>query len=118
MPVLPLLDTQLGRLAGEYELEVSAYRAHLLRIAVDGCDKGVLAYAPYRVGFEVTESGVHNIDVKAFGCRVNTFGQVHHADKTIRWWGPGSWRSEGIEWSYEYSLWDQGILKSPEVYKA
>ena len=103
---------------GKYELEVNAYRAHLLRVIVDGYDKGVLAYAPYRIGFEVTEPGEHAIDVRAFGCRVNTFGQVHQADKTIRWWGPGSWRSEGVSWTYEYSLWAQGVLKSPEVYKA
>ena len=103
---------------GKYGIEISAYRAHLLRISVDGDDKGVLAYAPYRLGFEVSEGGEHAIDVKAFGCRVNTFGQVHHADKTIRWWGPGSWRSEGVEWTYEYSLWAQGVIKSPEIYKA
>ena len=103
---------------GKYELESSAYRAHLLKISVDGEDKGVLAYAPYRLGFEIAEGGEHAIDVKAFGCRVNTFGQVHHADKTISWWGPYSWRSEGVEWTYEYSLWAQGVIKSPEVFKA
>jgi len=102
---------------GKYELEVSAYRAHLLRVIVDGYDKGVLAYAPYRVGFEIAEAGEHTIEVKAFGCRVNTFGQVHHGDKTIRWWGPDSWRSEGVAWSYEYKLWQQGVLKSPELFK-
>ena len=103
---------------GKYEMEISAYRAHLLRLSVDGADKGVLAYAPYRIGFEVAEGGEHAIDVKAFGCRVNTFGQVHHGDKTITWWGPGSWRSEGIEWTYEYSLWAQGVIKSPELFEA
>ena len=104
---------------GRYEMEISAYRAHLLRIAVDGEDKGVLAYAPYRIGFEIVEGGGHAIDVKAFGCRVNTFGQVHHAGgKSMRWWGPNSWRSEGAEWSYEYSLWAQGIIKSPELFEA
>ena len=103
---------------GKYELEVSAYRAHLLRVSVDGDDKGVLVYAPYRAAFEIAEAGEHTIEVKAFGCRVNTFGQVHHADKSITWWGPNSWRSEGVEWTYEYSLWPQGVIKSPELFKA
>ena len=103
---------------GRYEIKVSAYRAHLLRIGVDGVDRGVLAYAPYRLGFEIAEGGAHTIDVKAFGCRVNTFGQVHHAGgKYLRWWGPGSWRTKDDEWTYEYSLWTQGVLKSPELFR-
>ena len=103
---------------GKYEIKVSAYRAHLLRISVDGGDKGVLAYAPYRLGFEIAEDGGHTIDVTAFGCRVNTFGQVHHAGgKYLRWWGPGSWRTTDDEWTYEYSLWMQGVLKSPELFR-
>ena len=103
---------------GEYAIRISAYRAHLLRVSVDGDDKGVLTYAPYRLGFEITESGKHAIDVKAFGCRVNTFGQVHHAGgKYLRWWGPGSWRTTDDEWTYEYSLWTQGVLKSPELFR-
>ncbi|MBQ9951007.1 MAG: hypothetical protein IJO98_02565 [Clostridia bacterium] len=102
---------------GVYELEVSAYRAHLLRVSVDGEDQGVLAYAPYRKSFEIREDGDHVIELTAFGCRINTFGQVHHADKTTRWWGPDSWRSKGILWSYEYKLWEQGVLKSPELFR-
>ena len=103
---------------GKYEIKISAYRAHLLRISVDGDDKGVLAYAPYRLGFEIAEAGKHTIDVKAFGCRVNTFGQVHHAGgKYLRWWGPGTWRTKDDEWTYEYSLWTQGVLKSPELFR-
>jgi len=102
---------------GRYALKVSAYRAHLLRISVDGADKGVLAYAPYSLDFAVNDCGEHSIDVKAFGCRVNTFGQVHHAGgKYLRWWGPGSWRTVEDEWTYEYSLWMQGVLKSPELF--
>ena len=56
-------------------------------------------------------------EIKAFGCRINTFGQVHQADKTITWWGPDSWRTRGVMWSDEYALWPQGILKSPELYR-
>ncbi len=102
--------------AGDYALEVSAYRAHLLRVKVDGVDQGVLAYAPYRVPFHIAEPGAHTIELTAFGSRINTFGQLHHADKSTRWWGPDSWRSQGILWTYEYAPWAQGVLKSPEVY--
>lgn len=102
---------------GRYELEASHYRAALLRVAVDGADQGMLAFSPYRIAFEIAEAGPHTIDVKMFGCRINTFGQVHQADKTITWWGPDSWRTSGVMWTYEYALWPQGVLKSPELYK-
>ena len=102
---------------GKYEIEASSYRAALLRVSVDGKDQGPLAYAPYRLAFEISAPGVHAIDLKMFGCRINTFGQVHQADKTISWWGPQSWRTQGCMWSYEYALWSQGVLKSPELFK-
>lgn len=100
---------------GRYQLQVSNYRAALLRVNVDGTDLGVIAYAPYKVSFEIRESGTHTIEIKAFGCRINTFGQVHQAVKTITWWGPDSWRTRGVMWSDEYAFWPQGVLKSPEL---
>ena len=102
---------------GRYELEICRYRAHLLRVVVDGVDQGALAYAPYRIGFDIAESGEHIIEIKAFGCRINTFGQLHHACKDNVWWGPGAWRTTGSEWTYEYNFWQQGILKSPELFR-
>ncbi len=102
--------------AGRYELEVSQYRAAVLRLSVNGKDQGALAYSPYRIAFDADGSGETLIDLKMFGCRINTFGQVHLADKTIDWWGPQSWRTEGCMWTYEYALWPQGVLKSPELY--
>ena len=102
---------------GRYQLNVSVYRAALLRVAVDGRDQGVIAYAPYTCAFEIAGPGTHIIELKAFGCRINTFGQVHQADKTITWWGPQSWRTDGVMWSYEYCLWPQGVLKSPELFR-
>ncbi len=101
---------------GRYELEVSSYRAHLLRVTVDGVDQGALVYAPYRIVFDVTAHGEHTIELKLFGSRINTFGQLHHTCKEGVWWGPGSWRTKDSEWTYEYNLWQQGILKSPEIF--
>lgn len=102
---------------GRYALQASDYRSALLRVTVDGRDQGPLAFSPSLVSFEVSGEGPHTIDIKAFGCRINTFGQVHQADKTITWWGPDSWRTRGVMWTDEYSLWPQGILKSPIIYK-
>ncbi len=109
-----LLKAKLER--GSYALDISAYRAALLRVSVDGEDKGALVYSPYRLTFDISEDGEHIIEIKVFGCRINTFGQVHHTRREKVWWGPGSWRSDGNEWTYEYNLWPQGVLKSPELY--
>ena len=32
-----------------------------------------------------------------------------------KWHGPGAWRTEGINWSYEYVLRTTGILKTPGI---
>ena len=107
------------------EIAASCYRGHLLRVAVDGKDAGVIAFSPYRVKVDGLTPGKHKVDVTYFGSRVNTFGQLHRrASKTAKadngnclpWWGPDSWRTTGNSWSYEYVFWQQGILKSVEVF--
>lgn len=97
-------------------LAVSCYRGHLLRVAVDSEDKGVIAFSPYISQLGKLASGKHIIDVTYFGSRVNTFGQLHSNNRGGYWWGPDSWRTTGPEWTYEYYFWPQGILKSPELY--
>lgn len=103
---------------GEYELAATCYRGHLLRLAVDEWDLGVIAFAPYRLKTGPLTAGVHRFDLTLFGNRINTFGQLHQTDKATEWWGPDSWRSTGSNWTYEYNLWPQGVLKSPELFKA
>lgn len=107
------LETELT--AGEYELEISQYRGALMRVALDGKDEGTLIFSPYRKNLTIAEGGCHRLDVTLYGTRVNTFGQMHITDKKFRWWGPNSWRTTGALWSYEYQMWTQGILKSPEL---
>ena len=81
---------------GTYVLQVSQYRGHLLRVTIDGNDQGVIAFSPYQVRFSVAHAGKHQIQLTLFGSRVNTFGQVHNANKQTEWWGPESWRMTGI----------------------
>ena len=71
-------------------------RGHLLRVTIDGNDQGVIAFSPYQVRFSVAHAGKHQIQLTLFGSRVNTFGQVHNANKQTEWWGPESWRMTGI----------------------
>lgn len=102
---------------GVYQLDVSQYRGHLMRLAVDGADVGPIVFSPYQACFRVERSGTHCLDLTLFGSRINTFGQVHQVNKQLEWWGPDSWRSQDAAWSYEYQLWPQGILKSPELFR-
>jgi hypothetical protein len=107
-----------GSAAGAVTIDAASYRFMLLRVKVDGADKGVIAYAPYRLTVEGLSAGVHKIDITGFGCRINTFGQVHNnLDHSGYWWGPGSWRTTGPAWTYEYKFWPQGVMKSPEIYQ-
>lgn len=98
------------------EIEASHYRGHLLRVSVDGRDAGVLAFSPYRLRVPNLAPGKHKIDITCFGSRVNTFGQLHRNDRYHPWWGPQSWRTNGASWTWEYRFWEQGIMKTPEVY--
>jgi hypothetical protein len=88
----------------------------LLRVKVDGVDRGVIAYSPYRLEVAGLADGKHAVELVYFGSRVNTFGQLHCNNRSPGfWWGPNSWRSLGPAWTYEYRFWPQGVLKSPEI---
>jgi hypothetical protein len=98
------------------EIAVSCYRGQLLKIREGGKDLGRIVYAPYRLPLGKAVGG-RSIEILYFGNRINTFGQLHcNVRDEGFWWGPGSWRTEGPAWTYEYRFWPQGILKSPEFF--
>ncbi|MDR0669744.1 MAG: hypothetical protein LBF95_06650 [Treponema sp.] len=101
--------------ASELLVGVTYYRGHLLRVRVDGADRGVIAYSPYELRVPGLSPGKHQVDIVYFGSRINTFGQLHSNARGGYWWGPGSWRTQGAGWNYEYHFWPQGVLKSPEL---
>ena len=106
-----------GKNTSSITIEASSYRFMLLKVLVDGKDQGVIATAPYRLTVDNLSAGKHKIEIIGFGCRINTFGQIHNnMGHNGFWWGPGSWSTTGPAWSYEYKLWQQGIMKSPEIY--
>lgn len=97
-------------------LAASSYRGHLLSVSVDGKEQGHIVYSPYRLALNGLAPGKQRVDIRFFGNRVNTFGQLHCNNRDDGfWWGPNSWRTTGEEWTYEYRFWRQGVLKSPEI---
>lgn len=91
------------------------YRGGTLKVFVDGKDCGHLCLAPCSVRVEDVKAGLHKIEFKLFGNRINSFGAVHNTVGTLVWFGPRMWRTEGDEYSYEYQLKDIGIMAAPVV---
>ncbi len=108
-----LYETEAELEEGELVLQVSHYRGALMQIFVDGEKKGNLYLAPYHISCGKVTGGRHRIGIRVFGNRINTFGAVHNADSTEKWYGPNIWRTTGNKWSYEYRLKETGILVSP-----
>lgn len=84
-----------------------------MQIFVDEKQIDNLYLAPYRLSCGKISRGKHKVRIRLFGNRVNTFGAVHNADRSEKWYGPNIWRTTGNKWSYEYQLKQMGILKSP-----
>ncbi len=102
--------------SGDYEVLINAYRGATLRIYMDGKDLGILAYEPYFVKCNLT-AGTHELVVKLYGNRKNTFGSLHHGNKAFDWYGPGHWYPSREEFRYEYILAKTGVLASPILRK-
>lgn len=99
-------------------IEANYYRGALIRVLVDGEDKGIIAFSPYKLNIEGLSAGKHKVEFVLYGTRINTFGGMHNVVRP-KWTGPNFWRSEGDRWCYEYLLKDTGILASPiiEIYE-
>lgn len=101
---------------GDAELWVPHYSGALAEVFIDGKPCGEIIYPPYKLKLENVSAGVHNVDIKLYTNRRNSFGCVHLADTKRDWIGPNAWREEDCEWSYEYILRNIGVLSTPVVY--
>lgn len=100
---------------GFIKITASNYRGGLIRVYVDGEDKGTIIYAPYALTVDGLSDEEHEVTLKLYGHRYNTFGALHIVNKKEKWHGPGAWRTTDENWSYEYVLSDLGILKAPNI---
>lgn len=101
--------------SGDIKVRVSRYRGALIRVYVDGKDMGEIVFAPYEKEIKNLSEGEHNIELKLFGTRINTFSALHNCNSSEKWKGPSYWYSTGDSWSYEYCLKETGILASPII---
>jgi hypothetical protein len=87
----------------------------LLRITVDGHDKGVVAFAPYNCDLGTLNAGKHELHITAYGTRQNSFGPLHFPGLKNKTPGPDAWHTMGKEWSYLRRIQPKGIMKSPVI---
>ncbi|MDO5418245.1 MAG: hypothetical protein Q4F29_13670, partial [Lachnospiraceae bacterium] len=90
--------------SGAWMVQTAKFRCPLLRCSLDGKDCGIIAVSPYQAELGDVKPGIHTVEFKIYGNRVNTFGPVHNCNQTERWIGPNAWRSTGTSWSDEYQL--------------
>ncbi len=100
---------------GEYQLDATKYRAPLVKVELDGNTVGCPVFSPYRVELG-NLNGRHNLDITAFGSRINAFGAVHSCQE-VTWCGPDAWRTQGSAFSYEYQITPCGVLISPKLFR-
>ncbi len=100
---------------GSLSVQVPRFRNPLVEVVLDGQESRDLFKSPYRVSFEKVLKGSHVLELRAFGNRRNTFGQLHNCSGFVGWCGPNAWRTTDEAWAYEYQLTPTGILVSPRV---
>lgn len=101
---------------GELVIEAPNFRCPVIKVSLDGVDKGNIALSPYQLNLGKVNKGEHKIQVTVYGNRINTFGTIHNCNNTEHWIGPNAWRTTGTSWSYEYQLKKTGILVSPRIF--
>lgn len=95
-------------------IRADRYNGTLIGAKLDGKDVGNIVFAPYTIAVDNVKRGEHTLELTLYTSRVNSFSALHAIGK-ISWQGPGYWYKTGHEWSYEYQLFDNGIIKSPEI---
>ncbi len=100
---------------GSIKVSANNYRGALISVELDGKKVGNIIYPPYTLKINDVSNGEHTVGVKLYTHRYNSFGPIHLVNEQESWHGPGAWRSNGINWSYEYVLRKIGVLKAPEL---
>ncbi len=110
-----IIDTETS--GGELEVTVPQYRGSAIRATVDGERSEMIVYAPYKARFTDLPAGKHTLELKLYVPRTNGFGSLHLADEKNSYQSPGTWRSGGDNWTYEYRFLPEGIMSSPWLFE-
>lgn len=100
---------------GEYCIRIPQFKAPVIRVWIDGVDRGIIAYAAHRLNPQRLKKSIHKARVVMYGNRFNSFGALHNANENYLWYGNGSYRTTGDEWTYDYMLRSVGIMSEIEI---
>lgn len=100
---------------GKMSICANWYRGAVISVKIDGEEKGDIVYPPYTLTVGGLSDGEHTVELTLYIHRYNMFGPVHLVNESESWQGPGAWRSENEEWSYEYVLRRTGIISAPKI---
>jgi len=107
--------TEVETANGFIDINVPHYRGAVIKVYVDGADKGHIMGSPFRIFVSDVADGRHKVDYKLFIHRYNCFGAVHNSYENHSHYGPDGWRTRGWQWSNEYILRRTGIYSSPVI---
>ena len=103
-----------GRSIRSHHLAVDHAAAPLVDVHIGKGPAQAIFRAPWTAELPPTE-GLQDIVIDSYGCRMNTFGQLHNVAAHYRWWGPASWRTSGADWSDAYHPQANGLLVAPRL---
>ena len=93
---------------------IKKFRGYLVKVFIDGVDRGIIAFDPYNLKIDNLNKGEHTVSFKLFGTRNNTFGALHMVHDE-EWMCDRIYHTTGDNWSYEYNLKDAGIIEKPVI---
>lgn len=99
------------------QLALGLYSGTCVTAELDGKRVGNISLAPYKVDLGNLSAGEHSLDITVHASRINTFGAFHLSKYDLKWMGPNAWHTSGTAWSYEYRLYESGLLTAPRIIK-
>ena len=99
----------------DIRIQTEKFGGALVKVYIDGADRGNIAYPPYVLDIEGLNKGVHSIEWVLFGNRYQTFAPLHNMGD-CSWQGPNLWYPNDDERTQNYIFKEFGILKSPKLY--
>ena len=100
---------------GEYFIRIPKFNAPALAVYADGKECGLIAYSPHRLSLGRLDAGRHEIEVVMYGNRFNSFGMLHNANENYTWYGNGSYRTTGDDWTDDYMLRPVGVMEEIKI---
>lgn len=99
------------------DLALGLFSAPAVTVSVDGEKIANVSLAPHTAHLGQLSEGKHTLDMTVYLSRINTFGTFHNSNRHVSWHGPSAWYPPADDYSYEYSLTENGLLTAPRLFK-